>query len=320
MLFISYAAPPNPSTKTATDVICGFPGETDVDHRATLSLLAKYRFPHCHISQFYPRPGTPAARMAKVPTQVVKARSREVTALVDSWEDAYQHLVGTAQRCWVVDVAADGHHLVGHTKTYAQVLLDPSECALGAVVDVAIESAARWSARGSVIKVVHAAAPEGEGEAQGEVSSPARAGVASTSAKAGCGAASDACCGEEDCSARVAIGAEAPDARPRGDATPAESRTNSSREPGAPERSRRSMDELAASQAARAAGLNLAEKVAALAEAEWAMQDLPTTAKAPREVDGRTAVLIWTGIIIFLSWILYHNVLRLAEGVQIANG
>lgn len=33
----------------------GFPGETEEDHAATLSLLAKYRFPHCHISQFYPR-------------------------------------------------------------------------------------------------------------------------------------------------------------------------------------------------------------------------------------------------------------------------
>ena len=33
----------------------GFPGESAADHAATLSLLAKYRFPHCHISQFYPR-------------------------------------------------------------------------------------------------------------------------------------------------------------------------------------------------------------------------------------------------------------------------
>lgn len=41
----------------ATDVICGFPGESDDDHAATLALLAKYRFPHTHISQFYSRCG-----------------------------------------------------------------------------------------------------------------------------------------------------------------------------------------------------------------------------------------------------------------------
>lgn len=67
------------------------------------------------------RPGTPAARMKKVPSQTVKQRSREVTSLLESWTDAYVHLVGTVQRCCVVDTAADGVHLVAHNKTYAQV-------------------------------------------------------------------------------------------------------------------------------------------------------------------------------------------------------
>ena len=39
--------------------------ETEEDHAASLALVAKYRFATCHISQFYPRPGTPAARMKK---------------------------------------------------------------------------------------------------------------------------------------------------------------------------------------------------------------------------------------------------------------
>ena len=99
----------------------GFPGESGADHAATLSLLSKYRFPHCHISQFYPRPGTPAARMKQLPSEVKKQRSREVTLAVDSWVDVYHHLVGSTERCCVVDRAADGVHLVAHNKTYAQV-------------------------------------------------------------------------------------------------------------------------------------------------------------------------------------------------------
>lgn len=55
-----------PGMELATDIICGFPGERDQDHHHTLQLLQDYRFPHVHISQFYPRPGTPAARMRKV--------------------------------------------------------------------------------------------------------------------------------------------------------------------------------------------------------------------------------------------------------------
>lgn len=39
----------------ATDIICGFPGESQQDHEDTLRLLAKYRFPHTHVSKFYPR-------------------------------------------------------------------------------------------------------------------------------------------------------------------------------------------------------------------------------------------------------------------------
>lgn len=43
---------PTPLTRPTP---AGFPGETDADHAATLALLEKYRFPHTHISQFYPR-------------------------------------------------------------------------------------------------------------------------------------------------------------------------------------------------------------------------------------------------------------------------
>lgn len=59
-----------PGVQLATDIICGFPGETDADFEETLALVARYRFSHTHISQFYPRPGTPAARMRKVRSQV----------------------------------------------------------------------------------------------------------------------------------------------------------------------------------------------------------------------------------------------------------
>ncbi len=73
------------------------------------------------------RPGTPAARMKRLPSEVVKARSRELSALVDSWADVYTPLVGTRQRVCVVDTAADGHHLVGHTKNYTQARLQHTD-------------------------------------------------------------------------------------------------------------------------------------------------------------------------------------------------
>ncbi len=56
----------------------------------------------------------------QLPNGVAKARSRALTALVDGFGDCYQRLVGSLQRVCVVELAADGRHLVGHTKSYIQ--------------------------------------------------------------------------------------------------------------------------------------------------------------------------------------------------------
>lgn len=60
-----------PGVTIATDIICGFPGETDADFQETVDLVKHYRFPSLFINQFYPRPGTPAAKMEQVPAHVV---------------------------------------------------------------------------------------------------------------------------------------------------------------------------------------------------------------------------------------------------------
>lgn len=60
-----------PGVTIATDIICGFPGETEEDFQETLDLVKLYRFPSLFINQFYPRPGTPAAKMEQIPAHVV---------------------------------------------------------------------------------------------------------------------------------------------------------------------------------------------------------------------------------------------------------
>jgi len=62
-----------PGITIATDIICGFPGETDEDFQETMKLVEQYKFPSLFINQFYPRPGTPAAKMHQVPAAVVRS-------------------------------------------------------------------------------------------------------------------------------------------------------------------------------------------------------------------------------------------------------
>ncbi|KAH9317738.1 hypothetical protein KI387_019507, partial [Taxus chinensis] len=139
-----------PDMQIATDVICGFPGETNEDFDATIELIKEYKFPHVHISQFYPRPGTPAARMKKVPSSDVKRRSRELTTIFESFIP-YVGMEGRIERIWITDFAADGIHLVGHTKSYVQVLIMAPDSMLGTSVDVKVASIGRWSVFGNIV-------------------------------------------------------------------------------------------------------------------------------------------------------------------------
>jgi tRNA-2-methylthio-N6-dimethylallyladenosine synthase len=71
-----------PDLAASTDVIVGFPGETEEDFQATLDVMAEARFDNAYMFQFSPRPGTPAADMdGQVPPNVVTQRFDRLVAL-----------------------------------------------------------------------------------------------------------------------------------------------------------------------------------------------------------------------------------------------
>jgi tRNA-2-methylthio-N6-dimethylallyladenosine synthase len=79
-----------PDAALSTDVIVGFPGETEEDFRATLSVVAAARFAQAFTFQYSPRPGTPAASLAgQVPKAVVQERYERLVALQEeiSWQE-----------------------------------------------------------------------------------------------------------------------------------------------------------------------------------------------------------------------------------------
>ena len=70
-----------PEMMIITDIITGFPGETDEDHQKTVDLLNKLLPDLVNLTRFSPRQGTPAARYKRVNSNTVKARSKELTEL-----------------------------------------------------------------------------------------------------------------------------------------------------------------------------------------------------------------------------------------------
>ncbi len=72
-----------PDLGLATDLIVGFPGETDADFEATLRLIDDVGFAHAYSFRYSPRPGTPAAMADQVPEDVKAERLRRLEALLD---------------------------------------------------------------------------------------------------------------------------------------------------------------------------------------------------------------------------------------------
>ncbi|MGA1215099.1 MAG: tRNA (N6-isopentenyl adenosine(37)-C2)-methylthiotransferase MiaB [Candidatus Nanopelagicales bacterium] len=79
-----------PEAAITTDIIVGFPGETEEDFQGTLDVVRAARFASAFTFQYSPRPGTPAATMDdQVPKEIVQERYERLVALVEeiAWEE-----------------------------------------------------------------------------------------------------------------------------------------------------------------------------------------------------------------------------------------
>ncbi|XP_044064495.1 threonylcarbamoyladenosine tRNA methylthiotransferase isoform X1 [Siniperca chuatsi] len=160
-----------PGVTVATDIICGFPGETEEDFQETVDLVKIYRFPSLFINQFYPRPGTPAAKMEQVPAHVKKQRTKELSQLFHSY-NPYDHKVGERQHVLVTEESFDAQYYVAHNKFYEQVLVPKRAEFKGKMIEVYIYEAGKHFLKGRPVEdskpfTPSIAAPLQKGEVSG---------------------------------------------------------------------------------------------------------------------------------------------------------
>ena len=96
-----------PHASITTDIIVGFPGETDEDFAETLDVVEQARFTSAYTFQYSKRPGTPAAEMAgQLPKAVVQERFERLIALQERISlEENQKLIGTEVELLVADAA-----------------------------------------------------------------------------------------------------------------------------------------------------------------------------------------------------------------------
>ena len=110
-----------------TDVIVGFPGETEKEFNTTYEFLNKIKFYQMHVFKYSPRMGTKAAVMGnQVPGEEKEKRSKMLLELSSKNEEEYKEkFIGKTVE--VLFEEKENNKLVGHTSNYLKVGVDFKE-------------------------------------------------------------------------------------------------------------------------------------------------------------------------------------------------
>ena len=143
-----------------TDIIVGFPGETEDDYKQTRDLVEEIQFDNAFVFRYSPRRDTSAAEMRdQIDERTKEERNQDLLGLVnESTRRAGERLVG---QC--VEVLCEGPsktnpaRLMGRTRTNKIAVFEGDNELIGELVDVQIERANGFSLYGTPLKVAHAA-------------------------------------------------------------------------------------------------------------------------------------------------------------------
>ena len=140
-----------PGCAITTDMIVGFPGETEEEFEKSLSFIRQCRFADMHIFPYSRRPGTPAAEMpGQLPSAVKEERSRRAIAVAQDMSRCYhQELLGTTQAVLVEGM--EGEHSVGHAMNYVKIYI-PGAYPRNEIQTVAVKSLYGDGVTGEVIQ------------------------------------------------------------------------------------------------------------------------------------------------------------------------
>jgi tRNA-2-methylthio-N6-dimethylallyladenosine synthase len=135
----------------STDVIVGFPGETEEQYQRSLDLVSKMRFDKIHCAAYSPRPDTTASRAMKddIPHEEKTRRRRLVDQLQESiLEEINSALVGREE-----EVLVESRHKgkwQGRTRSNKLVFFQDDRDHLGRLENVKITRATPWSLQGTL--------------------------------------------------------------------------------------------------------------------------------------------------------------------------
>lgn len=138
----------------STDIMLGFPGETDEDFEEAVSLMKEVRFENAFMYYYNPRSGTPAAKMEnQIPLKIKKERLQKIIdmQLVITREEM-QKRVGTNAKALVEDVSRDNkEELIARIQQDERVVFKGSKHIIGKFVTLHLDELSGQTFRGSLV-------------------------------------------------------------------------------------------------------------------------------------------------------------------------
>ena len=141
-----------PNVAITTDIIVGFPSESDDDFEDTLDVVRKCKYDSAFTFIFSPREGTPAAKMKdETPLKVKEERLHRLNELVNEYAlEANKKYLNKTVKVLLDEESDKEGCLVGYTETMKLVNVKAPKEMLGKIVDVKITEVKTWSMNGEI--------------------------------------------------------------------------------------------------------------------------------------------------------------------------
>ena len=142
-----------PNLTLSTDIIVGFPGETEEEFEDTLDVVRKVRFEQVYMFIYSRRVGTPGDKMEnQIPEEIKHKRFDRLKALVESQiEENNQKYVGTIQKVLVEGTSKNNENmLTGRTDSNKVVIFEGDKGLINKMIDLKIVSEHMWYLKGIV--------------------------------------------------------------------------------------------------------------------------------------------------------------------------
>ncbi|MCL7963982.1 MAG: tRNA (N6-isopentenyl adenosine(37)-C2)-methylthiotransferase MiaB [marine benthic group bacterium] len=145
-----------PGIALSTDVIVGFPGETEVDFEATLDLMRRVRFDDAYLYRYSAREGTPATRLPAGDFLDEEISGRRLSALIalqrEIQREIHESEIGSVVEVLVEREARTEGDLLGRTEANKVVVFPAGRVRIGAFVEVRLRSTTGATFLGTVVR------------------------------------------------------------------------------------------------------------------------------------------------------------------------